>query len=398
MLTKEQNELICRVGPGTAGGEFLRRYWQAVAFSSDVKPGGKPRAVTIMGEELVLFRDQDGKPGLLGLRCSHRLTSLAYGRVEDGGIRCPFHGWVYDVGGPCLEQPAEPAGSTFKDRIRHPSYPCQDLGGLIFAYMGPPALMPLLPRYEVLVREDGERDYCYYWSDGNYLQHLEGAVDTAHFAYLHQDRWSQVKDRLAELPKPEIEIGETDYGNWAKSVLPHVRFDNVLTVWSHFFMPAGFLLVRGNFEDGGRTGIKKRQSWYTPIDDTRTLRLEVGFAPEGQGARPGGPPGEARPGEEWVNPKPLDYYRDYDHVDTIHGIPMSQFRSQDIMVNESQGDIVNRSMEHLGAQDHIVTVMRKLMFDGIRDVQAGRDPKHIIRDVEDNEIVYLRGVDEMEFV
>ena len=98
-----------------------------------------------------------------------------------------------------------------------------------------------------------------------------------------------------------------------------------------------------------------------------------------QGARPGVPPGEARPGEKWVNPKPLDYYRDYDNVDTIHGIPMSQFRSQDIMVNESQGDIVNRSMEHLGAQDHIVTVMRNLMFDGIRDVQAGRDPKHIIR-------------------
>src|SRR5947209_2328287 len=108
MLTKEQNELICHVGPGTPGGEFLRRYWQAVAFSSDVEPGGQPKAITIMGEELVLFRDDAGRPGLLGLRCSHRLTSLGYGRVEDGGIRCPFHGWLYDVHGHCLEQPAEP--------------------------------------------------------------------------------------------------------------------------------------------------------------------------------------------------------------------------------------------------------------------------------------------------
>ena len=396
MLTKEQNELICHVGPGTPGGDFLRRYWQAIAFSVEVKPGGKPKAVKIMGEDLVLFRDTDGRPGLLGLRCSHRLTSLNYGRVEDGGIRCPFHGWVYDVNGRCLEQPAEPEGSTFKDRIRHPFYPCQELGGLIFAYMGPPDLMPLLPRYEVLVREDGERDGCYYWSDGNYLQHLEGAIDTAHFAYLHQDRWSQVKTRLAQLPKPEIEIGETDYGNWAKSVLPHVRFDNVLTVFSHFFMPAGFLLVRGSFESGGAAGIKKRQSWYTPIDDTHTLRLEVGFAPEG--TTPGIPPGEARPGEEWVDPKPLDYYRDYDNVDTIHGIPMSQFRSQDIMVNESQGDIVDRSMEHLGAQDHIVTIMRHMMFEGIRDVQEGRDPKHIIRDPAQNAMIVMRGVDQLEFV
>jgi len=396
MLTKEQNQLICRVGPGTPGGEFLRRYWQAVAFSSDVQPGGQPKAITIMGEELVLFRDQAGQPGLLGLRCSHRLTSLNYGRVEDGGLRCPFHGWVYDVNGRCLEQPAEPKGSTFKERIRHPSYPCEELGGLIFAYMGPADKKPLLPRYEVLVREDGERDYCYYWSDGNYLQHLEGTVDTAHFAYLHQDRWSHVKHLLKELPTPEIEIEETEYGHSHKSVLPNVRYGNVLTVFTHFFMPAGFMLARGNFEDGGRTGIKKRQSWYTPIDDTRTLRLEVGFAPEG--TRPGIPPGEARPGEEWVNPKPLDYYRDYYNVDTIHGIPMSQFRSQDIMVNESQGDIVDRSREHLGAQDRIVMVMRQLMFDGIKDVQAGRDPKHIIRDPAQNAVVYLRGADQLEFV
>jgi hypothetical protein len=161
-------------------------------------------------------------------------------------------------------------------------------------------------------------------------------------------------------------------------------------------MPAGFLLVRGSFESGGRDKIKKRQSWYTPIDDTHTLRIEAGFGPEG--TDPGIPPGEARPGQEWVNPKPLDYYRDYENVDTIHGIPMSQFRSQDIMVNESQGDIVNRSLEHLGAQDHIVNEMRKLMFEGIRDVQAGRDPKHIIRDPVQNEMVVLRGADQLEFV
>ena len=129
MLQKELNDLLTRVGPGTAGGEFMRRYWQPVGVCDEVVAGGKPRHVRILGEDLVLFRDDTGRTGLLGLHCSHRATSLAYGRVEDGGLRCPFHGWLYDVYGSCIEQPAEPEGSTFKDRIRHRSYPCQELGG-----------------------------------------------------------------------------------------------------------------------------------------------------------------------------------------------------------------------------------------------------------------------------
>ncbi|MPZ13702.1 MAG: Rieske 2Fe-2S domain-containing protein [Chloroflexi bacterium] len=133
MLTREMNELLTHVGPGTPGGEFLRRYWHSMSLSQEVTPGGQPKQVRIMGEDLVLFRDQDGRPGLVGLHCSHRCVSLAYGRVEDGGIRCPMHGWVYDVDGRCLEQPAEP-DESFKDHIRHPAYPCEELGGLIFTY------------------------------------------------------------------------------------------------------------------------------------------------------------------------------------------------------------------------------------------------------------------------
>ena len=148
MLTKEQNDLICSVGPDTPGGDWFRRYWVAAGYSADFKPGGQPKRVRLLGEDLVMFRDVDGRMGLLGLRCSHRLTSLAYGRVEDGGLRCPFHGWVYDIDGRCLEQPAEPKGSTFKDRIRHPSYPCEELGGVVFTYMGPPDKRPAFPRKE----------------------------------------------------------------------------------------------------------------------------------------------------------------------------------------------------------------------------------------------------------
>jgi len=178
MLSQDQNKMLTCSCPETPMGEMLRRYWQPVGLSGDVTPGQKPKQLRVLSEDLVLFRDDKGRPGLLGLHCSHRLTSLAYGRVEDGGIRCPFHAWLFDIEGKCLEQPAEP--EPFTDKFRHLAYPCQELAGLIFAYMGPKDKMPLLPRYEVLVREDGTRKVDYYLINSNYLQNVEGALDTIH--------------------------------------------------------------------------------------------------------------------------------------------------------------------------------------------------------------------------
>ena len=133
MLTREENELLTRTGPGTPCGEFMRRYWQPVALSEELPPGGYPVPRGVMGEELVLFRDDQGRIGLLDLHCSHRAADLSYGRLEDGGLRCIYHGWLYDVNGRCLETPAEPEGSNLKLTIRHPAYPCQEAGGVIFA-------------------------------------------------------------------------------------------------------------------------------------------------------------------------------------------------------------------------------------------------------------------------
>src|SRR2546423_1605985 len=293
MLTKEENDLLCRTAAGTPGGEYMRRYWHPVGLSREVTPGSKPLEVRVLGEDLVLFRDTEGKPGLLGLRCSHRLTKLSYGRVEDGGIRCPFHGWVYDVGGQCLEQPAEPKGSTFKDRIQHPAYPCQDLGGLIFAYLGPPELQPLLPNYEVLVREDGTRQLRYWQMDSNYLQHVEGALDTVHFSYLHQDNWSKVKQKLADLDKPQLEFKEKEYGIWQKSWLPSVQVNRSFWVYTYFIFPAGFLRVQDSQAGSqGRTGhegggdVNKFLSFYVPIDDTHVRRYQAAFAPHSTHDKP----------------------------------------------------------------------------------------------------------------
>jgi phenylpropionate dioxygenase-like ring-hydroxylating dioxygenase large terminal subunit len=398
MLTQEQNELLTRSDLGTPLGELLRRYWQPVGLSEEVKPGGKPKHVKVMGEDLVLFRDDQGRPGLLGIHCSHRLTSLAYGRVEDGGIRCAFHGWLYDVGGRCLDQPTEPDSSTHKDQVRHLAYPCQELGGLIFAYMGPKDKMPLLPRYEILVREDGSRKADYYLINSNYLQNVEGALDTAHFSFLHMENWSKVKHRIADLPRPQIEFEETEYGIWQKSRLPNVTHGSVGLMYSYFFMPAGFMRVQAAYEGNG--AVQKFQSWYVPIDDTHTKRFQVGFAPLGKD-------GERyvwRAKKEAVQPGPEnDYFRNYEEVDTISGIPgnapgtpVKGFLCQDNMVNESQGSIVDRRGEHLIGIDGVLVAMRAMYFIAIDDVQKGRDPKHIIRDSAQNEIVYVRGTEELE--
>ncbi|HEX9879905.1 MAG TPA: Rieske 2Fe-2S domain-containing protein [Candidatus Binatia bacterium] len=401
MLTREQNELLCRTGKGTPGGEMLRRYWQPVGLSAELTPGGKPRQVQVMGEDLVLFRDDTGRPGLLGLHCSHRLTSLAYGRVEDGGIRCPFHGWLYNVEGKCLEQPAEPDASV-GDNLRHPSYPCRDFGGLLFAYMGPADRMPLLPRYEVLVREDGSRKVDYYKINSNYLQNVEGAVDTSHASFLHIDNWSTMKHKLAAMPKRQIQFKETDFGIW-QTAMSHIQAatrGELIPVYAHFFMPAGFFRIQeSRFEKGL---VQKFQSWYVPMDDTHAMRFQVSFSPPMKNGSFFPWPSK----EEFAQPGPEnDYFRNYDEVDTLSGIPLKTaasavkgFLVQDSMVNETQGLIVDRTREHLGALDKVLMAMRVMLLLAVEDVRKGRDPKHILRDAHENEIVYIRGDDAQELV
>ncbi|HZT06903.1 MAG TPA: Rieske 2Fe-2S domain-containing protein, partial [Chloroflexota bacterium] len=135
MLSREENELLTRVGPGTPCGAFLRSFWQPAALSEELPPGGPPIPLRLMGEDLVMFRDEHGEIGLLDLHCSHRATDLSYGRIEDGGLRCIYHGWLYDINGNCLETPNEPKSSNLRLTVRHPCYPCREAGGVIFTYM-----------------------------------------------------------------------------------------------------------------------------------------------------------------------------------------------------------------------------------------------------------------------
>jgi phenylpropionate dioxygenase-like ring-hydroxylating dioxygenase large terminal subunit len=154
MMTQEENDLLTQTDRGTPMGELMRRYWQPVALSEELPANGAPIPAKIMGEELVLYRDDKGELGLMGIHCPHRGADLSYGRVEDGGLRCIYHGWLFDKGGRCLDQPWEPGGGEHRDQIRHTAYPCHEQAGAIFVYMGP-GEPPLFPNYEFLTAPQG---------------------------------------------------------------------------------------------------------------------------------------------------------------------------------------------------------------------------------------------------
>lgn len=184
----KEDAYLTHVGPNTPCGELMRRYWHPVCLSSELID--LPKRVRILGEDLVAFRDGKGRPGLLFYLCSHRATSLEYGRIEEQGLRCCYHGWLYDVEGNVLDMPLEPAGSTYKSRVQHPCYPVKEFGGLVFAYMGPLDLMPPFPKYDVWM----EKDVTLRASMGprvggsvdcNWLQTQENLMDILHTLWLH---------------------------------------------------------------------------------------------------------------------------------------------------------------------------------------------------------------------
>ena len=185
-FSREENDALTRVGPGTLMGNLLRQYWIPVTPAADMRePGGRPLRVKLLGEELVLFRAQDGALGLIGAFCPHRLAPLFYGRVEADGLRCPYHGWKFAPGGKCLEMPNIPAELAFSERIHHPGYPCIERGGIIWTYMGRGEALPELPDLEFLRVGDDDRQYRLFFQECNYLQVLEGGIDPTHVMWLH---------------------------------------------------------------------------------------------------------------------------------------------------------------------------------------------------------------------
>ena len=375
MLTHEENILLTEVSRGTPCGELLRRYWHPVAAAAELTDDKPLRAVKILNEELVVYRDRKGEYGLVGEHCPHRLASLAYGWVDEEGIRCPYHGWKFDRTGRCLEQPAEPPESTFKDRIKHVAYPVQYLGGLIYAYLGPPPA-PLLPRWDVLVWEHGRR-----WIvkesiiDCNWLQSMENSVDPSHLFWLHgaAERYVPAVKTYAE----KHEFIRFEYGiRKRRTTLPKAT-GSVPKVDDHPLLFPTVLRHVAPFNEG--SGHRHNLQIRVPVDDHHTQVFRVNFLPMDSERSPEDAPVPMRYVALKTGP------REY---------KMNMIPAQDSMAWETQGTRTDRTQEHLGVGDEGIIELRKLLREQIERVRQGLDPIGIIRDPERNYIIDLNVINE----
>ncbi|MEE8517282.1 MAG: aromatic ring-hydroxylating dioxygenase subunit alpha [Alphaproteobacteria bacterium] len=362
MLSDEMNERLTRVGPGTPGGEMLRRYWHPIAVASELTAETPKKRVRVLGEDLLLFRDGQGRVGLIEEQCCHRSASLFYGFIEDDGIRCTYHGWKYDCEGRCIEQPFEPAASPLKDEVGQISYPIEILSGLVFAYLGPkPA--PLLPRWSALVRTDVERTiHVLHELECNWLQTMENSVDPTHTYYLHAHNMNLRNSEEAVFHDRKIKgidfkvVNEKTWGGIIKKRVygdvelddnegHPVIFPNILLLPPHPNIMMHFRL---------------------PVDDTHTQIFRCQFTPSVDGS-------EVIQDEITVKYTPSTKGDDGEYH-------LSTFGSQDAMAWETQGAITDRGREHLGTADRGIVLYRRMLREQIDAVEKGKDPVGTIRD------------------
>jgi 5,5'-dehydrodivanillate O-demethylase len=381
-LTPEQNRMLSRVGAGTPMGELLRRYWLPVGVSADLK--SQPTFVRVLGEDLVLFRDAAGKVGLLGAQCAHRRANLCLGSTLTNGLMCRYHGWVYDAEGRVLRTPSEPPDSTFKDTVRQLAYPVQELGGLIFAYLGPqPA--PLLPRFDFLAA-DGERHVKITGiANCNWLQCVENGIDPLHVSFLHSDVWSDLE------VEPEVGFQKTDYGLVHKAYRPGSKQDTYNYREHHLLMPGiscGGSQQRNLVGAAGTPPVSCR--WSVPIDDSHTLIIRLVWkSSDNPGQFKGDPIARA-----WraVSIAPYKEYLEKagDEPPTLGYSMPSVIASEDATIIESLGSIVDRENENpLPFGDYGIIELRTMYLEELEKVRAGSDPLGTIRDPANNELIVI---------
>ena len=373
-----------RTGPGTKAGEMLRRYWHPVCLSANLKD--IPIAVRMLSENLVAFRDGKGRPGLLGIRCPHRLASLEYGQVRDDGLMCSYHGWRYDTQGRCIDTPLEPCDSTLKNNIRHLWYPVQEWGGIVWTYMGPDKESPPpLAKIDVLARTDGilklvDGDIRNY----NYLNWMENFADMGHATVLHGLVVRDLPDELKPFSDPTIknwsplplEHVETDYGMKTVSVLdtgdPETKFVNT---WA-LAMPIHwrFSGIRSGFPPDFTDERQEGGGMIRIIDDTHFELFRYSLTRKGNftgGWLFGLPANLKGTAEE----KPYDKRR----YKGWEGIPALE----DLVLQESQGEIPERRFEHLATSDRGVIMMRRIWHKAMADVAEGKAPKGVLREPQE---------------
>jgi phthalate 4,5-dioxygenase len=390
MMSHEQNELITRIGADRPAGKLLRQYWQPVALLDEFADVDKPvKAVKLLGQDLVLFRDESRRFGLLDRDCPHRGADLSYGRLEAGGLRCLFHGWLFDADGRCLETPAEPLGSKLCERVRQGAYPITVRAGIIWAYLGT-GTPPAFADFDCFTAPDSHVFAFKGWWSCNWLQALEVGIDPAHASFLHvyfedesltqsygrqfrsasSDTDMPMTKVLREYNRPEIRLEPTD---WGQRLITLRRIDDTRThvrVTNTIF-PQAFLIPMSDEITISQWHVPiddENTYWYTvftsfgkPIDKQhfRAIRLKTYPAPDykpivGRHNRYGFDATEQR----------RETYTGMGHDINIH----------DQWACESQGPIQNRTREHLGTSDRGIMAYRRMLIDAIETVQRGERP------------------------
>jgi phthalate 4,5-dioxygenase oxygenase subunit len=418
VLTAEENEVLTRVGAGTPMGELMRRFWLPACTSAELEAGGAPRAVRLLGEDLVAFRNGDGRVGLVGERCPHRGTSLLLARNLDCALECIYHGWQIAPDGRIVDMPAEPEDSTYKEKFRHVAYRVEEAGGVVWAHLGsgePPAL----PNYEWLDLPDGHSLFLRAVARCNWAQALEGAIDSAHQTYLHDARSRIARDRAhveriaaegGELTdgfdetgqvirpwndgRPRLQVETTPYGfRYAAIRKPMIQEDRLQNVRVSYFVapvsviipgPAGWaqLLCHVPIDDGRTMFWHVRANLERPYteDEERVHRHAAGLVP-GEGVD-GDLNRTASRENLWLQDRAE--MRFGDRLSGMHGTV-----NEDHAVQESMGPIVDRTNEHLGTSDQAVIRFRRLMIEAARQ-PADATPIGLEPGID---LSALRGVD-----
>jgi phthalate 4,5-dioxygenase len=389
MLSAEQNDRITRIRPKTPAGMLLRRYWQPAALVDELAGERPIKPVRLLGEDLVIFRDRQDRYGLIGRACPHRGTDLAYGRLEDGGLRCAFHGWLFDVNGNCLETPAEPDDSNLCPQIHHKAYPVVERSGILFAYLGP-GDAPELPHFDCFVAPASHTFAFKGLIECNWLQSLEVGIDPAHTSFLHRffhdedpkqgygkvfrdtsvDSEMPMTRIMREFPRPRIEVEDTDFG-FRICTLRQISARNMHVRVTNLVFPNAFVIPmsREMTITQWHVPVDDRQHyWYAiftsfgaPVnkDEMRRQRLELYELPD------------YRPRKNKRNDYGFDPHEQEHETYTGMG---ADINVHDQWACESMGEIADRTQEHLGRSDKAISAYRRLLRSAIEMVEQGAQP------------------------
>lgn len=386
MLSREDNERLVRVGAGTPAGELFRRYWQPACLSIELpEPDGAPIRVRLLGEDLIAFRDSNGRVGLVDAFCPHRRAPLFFGRNEECGLRCVYHGWKFDVDGHCVDLPSEPESSPMKKTIKITAYPTVEKAGIVWAYLGPKQAMPAPPDYEWT---RAPATHCFAsktYEACNYLQALEGGLDTAHSSFLHNLKLGDNSALRQRDRAPQLEVERTDYGYYYVSTRKAGADGNYVRLY-HYVMP--FQQMRGGVHGlyAGNSVPKLDGHIWVPIDDEQTnvynwcysadpaapISEELAEAFEHHSGRgqedliPGTFMLKRNPSNDYLIDREMQRTRSYTGIDGVN--------TQDFAVQQGMGPIVDRSKEFLGTTDRAVVTLRRVLLDATAAVERGEVP------------------------